>query len=89
MERVAADQCSVWAFHGEKDTVVYVEESQKMVDAVNRRGGNAKLTVYPENQHDAWSDAYSSSHVFSRLLSHTNQNVKEPVETFVGSKRFG
>ena len=46
----------IWAFHGAKDTVVYKEESMKMVDAVNSCGGNAKLTIYPENGHDAWSN---------------------------------
>jgi predicted peptidase len=39
----------VWAFHGAKDRVVFCEESQKMVNAVNKRGGCAKLTIYPEN----------------------------------------
>ena len=27
----------VWAFHGEKDSTVFVEESKKMVDAVNAK----------------------------------------------------
>lgn len=29
----------VWAFHGSEDTVVYPEESRKMVDSINKRGG--------------------------------------------------
>lgn len=60
----------VWAFHGGKDPVVFPEESKKMVDAVNAAGGNARLTVYPENMHNAWSDTYSNPEVFSWLLSH-------------------
>jgi hypothetical protein len=36
-----------WAFHGEADSAVYCEESKKMVDAVNAKGGNAKLTIFP------------------------------------------
>ena len=79
----------VWAFHGAKDTVVLPEESKKMVDAVNRRKGSAKLTLYPENEHNAWADTYSNPEVFSWLLSHKNQNAAELVETFIGSKQFG
>ncbi len=41
----------VWAFHGKLDTTVFVEESEKMVNAVNAKGGNAKLTIYPELKH--------------------------------------
>ena len=39
----------VRAFHGGKDTTVLPEESVKMTDAVNRCGGRAELTLYPEN----------------------------------------
>lgn len=59
----------VWAFHGAKDDTVFCEESKKMVDAVNKNGGNARLTIYPENGHDAWSDTYENPQVFSWLLS--------------------
>ena len=59
----------VWAFHGAKDETVFPEESRKMVDAVNRFGGNAKLTVYPDCAHDSWSDTYRNPKVFQWLLS--------------------
>ena len=62
----------VWAFHGGKDPTVFVEESQKMVDAVNRKGGNAKLTVYPEHKHDSWTDTFSNRAVYDWLLTHEN-----------------
>ena len=69
----------IWAFHGAKDTVVRVEESQKMVDRINEKApGNAKLTIYPENGHNAWSDTYANKEVFAWLLSHTRK--KETVE---------
>ena len=62
----------VHAFHGALDTVVFPEESRKMVDAVNKSGGNAKLTIYPENDHDAWSDTYRDKKLYDWLLSCTN-----------------
>ena len=36
----------IWAFHGALDDTVLPEESMHMVAAVNRNGGNAKITVY-------------------------------------------
>jgi len=62
----------IWAFHGKKDEVVFPQESIRMVDAVNRCGGNAKLTLYSENGHDAWSDTYRNREVFEWLLLHEN-----------------
>lgn len=79
----------VWAFHGEKDRTVYVEESIKMVDAVNRCGGNAKMTIYPENGHDSWTDTYSNPDVFKWLLSNINANAKELVNEFEDGKIYG
>lgn len=67
----------VWAFHGGKDTDVFPEESVKMVNAVNQSGGNAKLTVYPENGHDAWTDTYSNYAVFQWLLQHRRKNTAD------------
>ncbi len=60
----------VWAFHGEKDETVKLEESKKMVDAINACGGNAKLTTYPEVAHHSWDNAYVEPELFNWLLSH-------------------
>ena len=80
----------VWAFHGRLDTAVLVEESEKMVNAVNKRGGCAKLTIYPENKHDAWNDTFSNPEVYRWMLSHTNENAKELVNEYSGNvKEFG
>ena len=79
----------VWAFHGAKDTVIPLEESQKMVDAVNAAGGNARLTVYPNNDHNAWSDTYSNPEVFAWLLSHRNTNSAELVNPYRNVETYG
>ncbi|MBE7053368.1 MAG: phospholipase [Ruminococcaceae bacterium] len=79
----------VWAFHGAKDSTVKCEESEKMVNAVNEKGGNARLTIYPENMHDSWSDTYKNEEVFKWLLSHKNQNTKKLENEYIGSKNFG
>lgn len=79
----------VWAFHGQKDITVLVDESKKMVDAVNNAGGKAKLTIYPENGHDAWSDTYSDLEVYSWLLSNENKNTVTIIDKYNNSRSFG
>ncbi len=66
----------VWAFHGEDDPVVLVRESRAMTDAVNRCGGSARLTVYPNCKHDAWSQTYSDAAVYEWLLMQKKQDPK-------------
>ena len=79
----------VWAFHGAQDTTVLPEESKKMVDSVNAAGGCAKLTLYPENGHDAWSDTYANAEVFSWLLTHKNKHLRELTDQYTNPKEFG
>ena len=61
----------IWAFHGGKDPVVPLAESQRMVDAVKRMGvQDAKLTVYPEADHNSWTQAYNEPELYQWLLKH-------------------
>ena len=80
----------VWAFHGALDRTVFCEESEKMVNAVNAKGGCAKLTVYPENAHNSWDDTYGNPEVWAWLLAQKRTDIKEAdtAEIFDG-KRFG
>ena len=79
----------VWAFHGAKDTTVFPEESKKMVEKLQRKGAEAKLTIYPENAHDAWNDTYRNPEVFAWLLSHKKQNTRKEEISCQGAKEFG
>jgi predicted peptidase len=60
----------IWAFHGAKDGTVPVEKSQQMVDAVKRAGGDVKLTIYANGQHDSWKPTYDNPKVYDWLLEH-------------------
>ncbi len=61
----------VWAFHGAKDPVVKLEESERMVDALKRFGcREVQLTVYPEAGHDAWTETYENPKLYAWLLAH-------------------
>ena len=79
----------VWAFHGALDTTVLPEESKKMVDAVNKKGGQARLTVYPENAHNAWSDTYAEPELFRWFLQHENSNAQTLVNEYSDADAFG
>lgn len=59
----------VWAFHGAHDDVVPLEGDRAMVNEINACGGHARLTVYPDAGHDAWTATYASDELYSWLLS--------------------
>ncbi len=63
----------VWAFHGAKDGTVALSQSENMVEALKRAGGDAKLTVYPEAGHDSWTVTYENPEVYEWLLQHTRK----------------
>lgn len=67
----------VWAFHGALDNVVYPEESLKMVSAINKNGGNAKLTVLPNNDHNAWDSAFSLDEMWEWLFEQKRTDINE------------
>ena len=60
----------IWAFHGARDTVVPLLESQVMVDAVRCAGGHVRFTIYPDVEHDSWTATYNNQDVYDWLLSH-------------------
>ncbi|PJA95772.1 MAG: phospholipase [Ignavibacteriales bacterium CG_4_9_14_3_um_filter_34_10] len=66
----------VWAFHGAKDVVVPVSSSEVMVETMKRNGGEVKFTVYPEANHDAWTETYNNPEIYEWLLKHSLNNVK-------------
>lgn len=79
----------VWAHHGDSDTAVDLQESVRMVEAVNKNGGDARLTIYENTGHNAWTPCYTNPEVYEWLLSHTNQNIKELKEQYTNQKIYG
>ena len=67
----ALKSLGVWAFHGGKDPVVKLEESQRMVEAFKKIGcTDVKLTVYPEAGHDSWTETYNNPELYEWFLKH-------------------
>jgi predicted peptidase len=67
----------VWAFHGAKDPVVPLQATTDMVEALKRAGGDVQLTVYPEAQHDSWTETYNNPRLYEWLLSHKRKEDKK------------
>lgn len=61
----------VWAFHGAKDTSVPLAESEHMVGALKKAGvKDVQFTVYPEANHDSWTETYNNPKLYEWFLSH-------------------
>ena len=58
-----------WAFHGEKDNIVPVEESRVLVRELKSAGGNVQLKIYPEAGHDAWTETYSNPELYEWFMN--------------------
>ncbi|MFM1767716.1 MAG: hypothetical protein RJA22_245 [Verrucomicrobiota bacterium] len=62
------------AFHGAKDTVVPLAESERMVNALKRAGvKQIDLTVYPEAGHDSWTEPYGGQELYDWFLQHARK----------------
>lgn len=58
----------IWVFHGAKDVVVPVKSSEDMVAALKNYGSNVKLTIYPEANHDSWTETYNNEELYKWFL---------------------
>jgi predicted peptidase len=67
----------IWVFHGGKDKVVPVRRSQEMVDELKKKKGNVKLTIYPESQHDSWTETYDNPDLYTWLLEQKRSGSSE------------
>lgn len=66
----AIGKTPLWAFHGDKDQAVPVQRSVDLVEAIQKRGGNAKISRYPDVGHDSWHKAYQDEGLAKWFLEH-------------------
>jgi len=67
----ALNTLGVWAFHGAKDPVVPLGESQRMVDLLKKQGvREVKFTIYPDAEHDSWTETYNNPELYEWFLRH-------------------
>ena len=67
----ALKRLPIWAFHGAKDSVVPLSESERMVQFMKKAGvAEVKLTVYPEADHNSWAETYDNPELYAWFLRH-------------------
>lgn len=64
----------IWVFHGEKDEVIAVEESDQMVDKLKEMGYNVRYTRYKDVGHNAWDRAYTTDSLYTWLTEQKRIN---------------
>ena len=57
-----------WIFHGAKDPIVPIKHSDDMNRAL-KRYGNVRYTIYPNAEHDSWTETYSNEELYRWFLS--------------------
>lgn len=60
----------VWCFHGARDAAVPVTESHEMARRIEEAGGDVRLTVYEDAEHDSWTRTYEDPRLYAWLLEH-------------------
>jgi dipeptidyl aminopeptidase/acylaminoacyl peptidase len=58
----------VWVFHGEKDDVVEVEQSQRMVDAMKKARAPVKFSRDPEGDHGIGGQVFNDGEMHEWLF---------------------
>jgi predicted peptidase len=66
----------VWTFHGAEDEVVPLQGSQELVDMLIAHQGDVKFTIYPDTDHDSWTQTYENPELYKWLLQQKNDNFQ-------------
>lgn len=72
----------VWAFHGDADLDVPCRNSIEMVDSLNAKGGNARLTIFRGVDHHSWDAAYLETDVIQWLMSQYREDFSVQKEAY-------
>jgi predicted peptidase len=59
----------LWVFHGARDAVVPVTETEAIVHGLRAAGSSVRCTIYPEAGHDSWTAAYAEPELEPWLLA--------------------
>jgi predicted peptidase len=68
----------IWAFHGKHDNIVPLEESERMVNAVAKAGGQARLTILKERGHDLRDLAWKHKALVNWMMSQRREDHHNP-----------
>ena len=71
----------IWATHGALDSTVLPEETIHMVKQVNLNGGNAKITIFADAKHDAWTPTYTDPEIWKWMFSQKRNSTEAVLDT--------
>jgi len=58
-----------WVFHGDSDTVVPIQYSEQMVNALEKESAQVKFSAYPGIGHNSWDSAFEEPDLLPWLFS--------------------
>lgn len=58
----------VWAFHGAMDDVVPITSAARMIKLLQDNGNPARFTIYPDANHDSWTETYNNPELYEWFL---------------------
>ena len=64
-----------WVHHSERDDIIPISASKKMVDALIKVGASdVQFSAYAEDGHDSWTRAYNDIRVWKWMLGHRRRS---------------
>ncbi len=60
---------NIWAWHGAKDSLIDVNRSQEMVNAIKNQNGNVRFSEIEGRGHDSWLDVWNNKELWEWLFS--------------------
>ena len=65
-----------WVFHGDNDTTILPEESERMVKGLQQFGCDVRFTIYPGVGHDSWTESYDNPELYRWFLKHSRTHTQ-------------
>jgi predicted peptidase len=66
---------SVWAFHGEDDSLVPVTSSREMIDGMKKAGGNPRYTEFQDAGHSIWNKVVTTPGLMDWLFEQRSDSI--------------
>jgi lysophospholipase L1-like esterase/poly(3-hydroxybutyrate) depolymerase len=70
----------IWTFHGGKDKAVDIEQTRRMVAALEKAGGHPLYSEYPTVGHNSWDNAYQEPELLPWLFAQRRGEPPVPFE---------
>ena len=67
----------IWMFHGEKDNIIPLKNSEEIYQVLKSKNKNIKLTIYQNTGHNSWEKAYNNKRIYDWMLQFEINNKKK------------